>query len=131
MHQMNNNFKKILLICLQVGFGYLAATTAYLFSLRFDGVPWGDESRDGLFMLTYPMVILPSTLFFAIVKYKAGKTSGCEKANYFFYTLVMLGVFLLSIFDAYSQIFLLVGILANVIICLLVLVEIFRFIRTY
>lgn len=103
----------------------LVVYSAYLYSLRFDYVPWGSSKRDGLFFLTYYLIIIPLMLIVAILKrYRfRNKTSAVLRNSFFLYIIVIS----LPSLDTYgSQIALGFGVILCMIISLLVLFEMYK-----
>lgn len=103
----------------------LVVYSAYLYSLRFDYVPWGSSKRDGLFFLAYYLIIIPLMLIVAILKrYRfKNKTSAVLRNSFFLYIIVIS----LPSLDTYgSQIALGFGVILCMIISLLVLFEMYK-----
>lgn len=69
----------------------LVIYAAYLYSLRFDYLPWGSSKRDGLFFLAYYLIILPCMLVVAFVKnlILRGKSTFVLKNSFFFYLFMI------------------------------------------
>lgn len=103
----------------------LVIYSGYLYSLRFDYLPWGSSKNDGLFFLAYYLIILPVMFILAILKrYRLkNKTSTFLRNSFFLYLLVVS----LPSLDIYgSQIALGFGVTLCTIVAIIVLFEMYR-----
>lgn len=125
MKNKNNRtkVKKVAFVLLYLCFITLSAYTFYLYSLISDYVPWGDSLRDGLYFLAYFFIVFPLTLILSVVKLLLWKKNDYVRFSFFLYSLTVLGTALLSNTDAYSQCYLLIGMVVSLLVCCLTIVE--------
>ncbi|KHD90225.1 hypothetical protein AH06_00395 [candidate division TM6 bacterium Zodletone_IIa] len=65
--------------------------SAWLYSLRWDFVPWGSHNNDGLFFLYYYIAVIPAMLLTAILKRLILKqeTTAYRKNSFFLYLFLI------------------------------------------
>lgn len=116
-----NTIKSFLIF---IVFFTLVIYSAYLYSLRFDYLPWGSSKRDGLFFLAYYLIILPLMIIVAILKrYILKNRASVFLRNSFFLYLLVIS---LPSFDTFgSQIALGFGVTLCVIVAIVILVEMY------
>ena len=97
----------------------------YLYSIRWNFVPWGSSIHDGLFFLFFYFIVLPAIIVIAILKrslFKSKSASFFKRNSFFIYTLLIA----LPSIDAYgSQLALGIGSSACLIACVCILIEFF------
>lgn len=77
-------------IVIYILFLVLVVYTGYLYSLRFELVPWGSARRDGLFFLVFYFCILPALVIISGIKRYVYKTyNSFLKNSFFLYSILI------------------------------------------
>ena len=93
---------------------------AYLYSLKVDVFPWGNEDRDGLYLLFLQIENLPILIILIILKYFVSRKSKYYYIKYS-YILYMLFGLIVCLFNN-SMIF---GMLISVLLSIVISIELF------
>lgn len=118
--------KSLKIIIIYIVFITLVIESAYLYSIRWNLVPWGSSQRDGLFFLAFYTIVLPLLILAAIIKRYFLRHRGSIFIRYsFFVYLLLIGLPAIDTFG--SQIALGLGVSICLIICGCIFVEIIKY----
>jgi len=117
--------KKIKIIFSYIVFIVLVIESGYLYSIRWDFVPWGSSLRDGLFFLAFYTIIIPLLVATAVFKRSLMRNSNQSfiRNSFFVYSLAII---LPSIDTSGSQASLGLGVIVSGIISVCTLLEFFK-----
>lgn len=108
-----------------IAFLILVLYAGYLYSLRWDFLPWGSSRRDGLFFLGFYFIVLPLMLMVSFLKrFWAVYNNNWFKSHNFFIYVVLIA--LPSVETYGSQISLAIGVIISFTVAVLIIFEHFN-----